>query len=72
MWWRKMDLTAWCAEGRVLASVTADMPFAQAVAAERVRRRGVRQRVTVQHPPHHRRPVLFVQDAPDLVAEPCS
>lgn len=71
-WWSVMDLTAWCTDGRVLASVTRDMPFAQAIAAERCKRRGRRQRITVGRPDWWHEPLLFVDDAPEPVAEPCS
>ena len=68
-WWDQMDLGPWCGE-RVVVVFTAGMRFAQAVATERVKRRGVRQRVRPGLSDGHR--VLFVEDAPQVVAEPCS
>ena len=41
-WWDGMDLSAWCVEG---TQGSGDFGFALAIANERARRRGVRQRV---------------------------
>lgn len=70
-WWDDMDLAGWVSPVRCLAAATADLPFAQHVARERAVVRGVRQRLTVEHPAHQSRPVFYVTDAPE-VAEPCS
>lgn len=43
-WWSGMDLTAWCGDNPQGAI---DLDFALAVANERARHRGVRQRVTL-------------------------
>lgn len=70
-WWDTMDLGLWCPGERVLAGVTTDLPFAQAVARHRAAVRGKRQRLAVEQPPHQSRPVFYAEDAPE-VAEPCS
>lgn len=70
-WWDGMDLWGWTSPKRCLAGRVGDLPFVQHVARERARVRGVRQRLTVEHPPHQRRPVFYVADAPQ-VEEPCS
>lgn len=43
-WWSTMDLTAWCGDEPQGSS---DLPFAHAIAEERARRRGIRQRVAL-------------------------
>lgn len=61
-WWHNLNLSPWMGDEPVLASVAVDMPFAQAIAAERALRRGVRQRVAVRRN-YGGTPCLFVEDA---------
>ena len=67
-WWTEGMVDAWANGDQCGLS---DMDFAQAVAPERARRRGRRQRVVVNRGHAFREWRLAIIDAPE-VAEPCS
>lgn len=67
-WWTDKMVDAWASGSTPGAH---DMAFAQAVAHERARRRGRRQRVVVNTGQAFRNWRLAIIDAPE-VAEPCS